>query len=236
MGCANAIAKAGSETNPSLAAYDKVCPEKPTCCPGKDMAASCTDPCSDANLSLGHAIWYYQMASGPVTDLRGMPPYGSPTRCAMSGFPTSVTVVNYALALFDQTHRMITSINPASPADNAARYWSRCLAGIQTDDAGHVIANSLGGPGLGPMTPLQSDFNIFPQDLTSNRVRQRTREVRVASAAKSNRVCIKVALAYSSAVNPARPSQITYDVWVNGVRNPNSPIDFTSYGPVIPNP
>jgi len=203
------------------------------------VAASSGDPCAMAGLQPGKAMWMYKTPSAKVMDRRPAKTTGA-VSCEPRGPAVSVTVVDYAVALFDATHQKITSNNPSSHANDAARFWSQCVAGITGDDAGHVIAFSLGGPGVEPLslTSPQTDFNIFPQEKYANRRDQRSREGRVARACTgTNRVCAKVKLEYGSTTTPARPTKTIYDVWVNGVQNPSAPINFaTEYGPDIDNP
>lgn len=180
------------------------------------------------------------------------PSMSDETKCSdkCGVFVSRIRVVESAIALFDGRHTVLSD-RPGTHASTPAQRWARCLAGVDPtatppgDDAGHVIAKDLGGSGAGPdnIYNPQPDFNIYPQHPGTNRVIQRTREGRVKRVAEAgNRVCIQVFLRYnqsSDPLYPARPTSIIYDVWVNGVLNPDlgPTLNFREFPePIIHNP
>ena len=80
------------------------------------------------------------------------------------------------------------------------------MLGYPTDDAGHVVARALGGPGT-------FQFNIFPQLPRINRGQFRVWEQSIAAEIRATNqpAVIAVKFSYSSA-NATRPDRIYYFV------------------------
>jgi len=81
-------------------------------------------------------------------------------------------------------------------------------------------------------------FNIFPQNGAVNNGEMKARELRIRKAfGNGSRICLDIQLKYSrkdkeyDIKRPGRPGSLTYDVWVNGSKNPGK---FSN--PVIQNP
>jgi hypothetical protein len=186
---------------------------------------SCSDPCSMKKLKPGKAKWERKKIASMALDRRDYKDSNS-TICVKGTKKITTEIVHEAWALFQDP---VGTLGFGSDTDVDARRWSRCVVGIDGDDAGHVIANKLGGSGH------LIDQNLFPQNLSINRGRYRAREGRVRQAITTGgRVCVHITYDYKpTSVNPNRPSSVTYDVYLNFMLNPTMPVDFSN--PVLPN-
>ncbi|HUO10233.1 MAG TPA: DNA/RNA non-specific endonuclease [Phycisphaerae bacterium] len=100
-------------------------------------------------------------------------------------------------------------IGNGTPTTVAARDLAQSL-GNATDDAGHAIGNNLGGPGDA------DSGNIFPQDPSVNRGAYRQFEQQIAGRVQNgDQVYVRVVPQYTPGAT--RPSQIVYQVRINGV-------------------
>jgi RHS repeat-associated protein len=119
-------------------------------------------------------------------------------------------------------------------ADDDARKWVQNVVGVDEavvghiDQAGHVIARELGGAGELGATPL----NVFPQNAVVNTDQGRfwrRRELEILGLFRNGcpTVCIRIVLRYPRAndptvMYPARPNNLIYDLWVNGMQRPTA--------------
>jgi len=97
-------------------------------------------------------------------------------------------------------------LDTGSETTDAARTYARSL-GLPTDDAGHILANRLGGSGKDPV-------NIFPQNLSINRGSWRVFEGRIFDCLNGTAAKISAALdwTFSYSGNGTRPTSIVYCV------------------------
>ena len=144
------------------------------------MVHNASDPCSMIGLAPGKAMWD-RSKSVTLVDRRNYAPGQSQSTKCITPTPTTpmatTDVVVEAFALFDPSH---STIGTGSGTDVPARRWSRCLVGMDMDDAGHVIGNALGGSGK------LADGNIFPQVLGINRGKYNQREADVRTGISEN--------------------------------------------------
>lgn len=153
-------------------------------------------------------------------------PIGTPTT------PTSVRVVEWSLAWIRNTDLRGTNDDRQDrPGENEVR-WVRNVVGLPSppfpypDDAGHLIAHTLGGHGRYDDT---TQPNIFPQDTTVNtggRWVESERRARTEAAEPCKKVCVRVTLRYSTehpwSGYPARPRLLDYEVWSDGMKVVNA--------------
>jgi len=97
-------------------------------------------------------------------------------------------------------------LNTGTKTSTSSRAFARSL-GCPHDDAGHTIANRLGGSG--------GDDGVFPQTLGINRGQYRTHEAQIAEKVKAgDNVIVRVVPQYDK--GSARPHSVLYQTRING--------------------
>jgi hypothetical protein len=87
------------------------------------------------------------------------------------------------------------------------------VVGVTSDQAGHAIADSLGGSGK------LADANLFPVNPTINMGAQNAFEKRIANAINAKKdVCVVLNLQYDERdkVYPLRPIMVHYKAYIDG--------------------
>ncbi|WP_406850010.1 RHS repeat-associated core domain-containing protein [Chromobacterium phragmitis] len=97
-------------------------------------------------------------------------------------------------------------LNTGTKTSTSSRAFARSL-GCPHDDAGHAIANRLGGSG--------GDDGVFPQTLGINRGQYRTHEAQIAEKVKAgDNVIVRVVPQYDK--GSTRPHSVLYQTRING--------------------
>ncbi|WP_052877928.1 RHS repeat-associated core domain-containing protein [Chromobacterium subtsugae] len=97
-------------------------------------------------------------------------------------------------------------LNTGTKTSTSSRAFARSL-GCPHDDAGHAIANRLGGSG--------GDDGVFPQALGINRGQYRTHEAQIAEKVKAgDNVIVRVVPQYDK--GSTRPHSVLYQTRING--------------------
>jgi len=97
------------------------------------------------------------------------------------------------------------NLDTGSDTTETTRNWAHSQ-GLSTDDAGHILANRLGGSGKDPV-------NIFPQNPTINRGTYRVFEGKIADCLSSTTTKITATLTWSfsyGASTDTRPTGVHY--------------------------
>jgi hypothetical protein len=107
----------------------------------------------------------------------------------------------------------LASLNQGSDTTSCTQSYSRTLDddGTQDCDAGHILANRLGGPGNQPI-------NIFPQNLSVNRGSYAQYEDSIyqcISAKGATSAALKWSFSYPSPSN-TKPNSVTYAATYTG--------------------
>lgn len=153
-----------------------------------------------------------------VTCLRALPSGGVSTQaniCPRNVIKDSVGRVTQVDAVLDKAY-----LNGGTAPTKAARDWTRKY-GAGNDDAGHILARILGGPG-----GLKSE-NIVPILSRLNRGGLSQLEQRIAGwVSAGDAVSVNIKLKYADPAYPNRPSEIEFVITRNGVTS--SPITYSN--------
>ena len=119
----------------------------------------------------------------------------------------------------------ISNIDKGTDTTSCTQSYSRSLDddGVQDCDAGHILANRLGGPGNEPM-------NIFPQDLGVNRGAYAQYEGQIHDCITlhgASKAALKWTFSYKSTTN-TKPIGVHYTASFTGGTCTSLSMDFTN--------
>jgi PKD repeat protein len=177
-----------------------------------DLNINSRDRINDLELSASCLLQFPSsiVAGDIAAQARAVPKNLCPTNPPKVDFPDPLKPtkkrITEASATLDKTY-----IGGGTNPTKAARDWTKAN-GNTTDDAGHLLAFSLGGAG-----GIKAD-NIVPIDLTLNRGQIAQLEKSIATDLTAGKtVTLKVELKYPTSGKIFRPNEIIYTITTNGV-------------------